>query len=87
MDQDRVKDSWEDDSIVENGKDKENEASGNENYETETSDSQSDDSGDTIIPNESMEKNYKEYEPTTTDSEESSVSTKRLKARNKNKQR
>ena len=53
MGQDRVNISWEDYSIVENMREKENEESCDENNETETSYSRSDNSGDTIIPNES----------------------------------
>ena len=83
MGQDRVKDPWEDDRIIENVKEKENEESGDENNETETRNSQSDNSGYTIIPNEIMETFDKEYEPTTTESEESVVSAKCVKARNK----
>ena len=48
-----------------------------------TKDSRSDRSGDTIVPNESMYTGDKEYEPTTTDSEESLVSAKGAKKRNK----
>ena len=69
MDQDRLKDLWEDDSIVESVKDKVSEESREENGEIETSGSQSDDSGNTIVPNKSMETNNNQYEPTTTDLE------------------
>ena len=57
-------------------KEKENEESGDESDEMGTRDSQSDRSGDMIVPNEIMETADKEYEPTTTDLEESVVSAK-----------
>ena len=75
MDWDEIKDSWEDDSIVGSGKEKESGESEEENEGRYVKHNWSKDSGDTIVPNDSMETDDREYEPTTTDSEESVIST------------
>ena len=49
----------------------------------EYDDSRSESSGDTIIPCESMDTGNKEYDPTTTDLEESVILEKCAKTRNK----
>ena len=49
----------------------------------ESDDSWSESSGDTIIPIKSMDTGNKEYDPTTTDLEESVISAKCEKMRNK----
>ena len=82
-DQDDVRDSWEEDSILENKGECEH-SRPNENIGNKGSDdSRSGNSVDTIIPSESMDTGDKEYDPTTTDSEESVMLTKRGKTRNK----
>ena len=69
--QDEVRDSWEEDSILENkGEYKHGWINGSMGNE-ERDDSQSENSGDTMIPSESMDTGDKEYDLTTTDSEES----------------
>ena len=78
-----VRDSWEEDSILENKRDCENEQNSEGSGYIEPDDSRSESSGDTIIPSESMDTGDKEYDPTTTDSEESVVSAKCEKMRNK----
>ena len=80
--QEEVRDLWEQDSILENKRECENEQNSEGSEDIEPDDSWSESSGDTIIPSESMDTGDKEYDPTTTDSEESVVSTKGAKMRN-----
>ena len=84
INQDEIKDSWEDESIIGCEKEKESGESEGENEKRDVKHDWSDDRADTIIINESMEKNDKEYEPTTTDSEESVLLTKKKRPGNKN---
>ena len=83
MNQEGVRDPWEDDSILDNMKETENEQNNKDSEDIETDGSQSESSGDTIVPSESMDTGDKEYDPTTTESEESVVSAKCEKMRNK----
>ena len=84
--QEEVRDSWEEDSILENKMESENDQNSEVMGDKEYDDSRSESIGDTIIPSKSMDTGNKEYDPTTTDSEESLVSAKGEKMRNKNKQ-
>ena len=82
-DQRKVKESWEDDSIIECENEREDEENEDGDKDSEVKHNQSEASGDILVINDSMETNDREYKPTTSNSEESVISTRNKQLGNK----
>ena len=81
-----VKESWEDDSILEGEEERSKERLKIERKKEEIKSGSEIESGGAVDHTDRMmDANDKEYEPTSTDSEESAVSVKENKVSNKNK--